>query len=582
MFQHDFRWFMNYWKQRRGLMLTVLILTVFSIVARTAYPLMFKFVLDKLTAKAAPSEIRTWVWFLIIVGVYQGLMFAILPNSRAYGNLVFGRLMRETVFRKILRKGHDFFLKFRTGDLITRLTDDIEGSDLKLSWYSCSGVMRPVEMSLVILFSLGVMFSLNWKLTLLVFIPLPFFIWLLARTMGMLEKRAQERQKAISEVNDLLETSISGIRIVKGFCAEKQLGEKLTATLSHRVDTEVSFIRINAMVQTVGLMVQNFGIVIGLFVGGVLTIRGEMTVGSFFAFANYFQFLVEPIFTIGYFFAITKINFAYVDRLKEVENFPEPKRSTVACSESMQKLEFKNISAKFPDTERMILEDVSFAIEPRQTIAVVGPIGCGKSTLVEVALGEMKPESGAVYWNDRNIDQLEPHSRLSHIGLVPQEPLLFSETVTENIRLGDPSISDQAITQSLNASRLESELKLFPHGGNTLLGQRGIELSGGQKQRLALARVLARRPDLLLLDDVTSALDAETEQMFWRNFRTEYPDTAVLVVTHRLATAAQADQVLMLDDGKIVAYGPHLTLMETNDRYRAFVEREETEEAVTK
>jgi len=580
MSQLDFGWLAKYWKQKRRLMTVVVLLTVFSIAARTTYPLMFKFVLDKLTTHAPPAVIRHWVWLLIAVGLYQGLMFAILPNSRAYGNLVFGRLMRETIFRRILRKGYDFFLKYRTGDLITRLTDDIEGNDLKLAWYSCSGVMRPIEMSFVILFSLCVMFSFSWKLTLLVFIPLPFFIWLLSHTMKQLEERTRKRQEAISEINDFLETTFSGIRIVKGFCAENQLGEHLSESLKRRVTAEVSFIRINAMVQTVGMLVQNFGVVIVLFVGGVLTIRGEMTVGSFFAFANYFQFLIEPIFTIGFFFAQTKINFAYVDRLKEVENYPEQTHTATQSPGQFQRLEFKNVGSRFPNAEKMVLSDVSFNISPEKTIAIVGPIGSGKSTLLDVALGELPVETGGVFWNGQLIDSVDNRQRLSQISIVTQEPLLFSETVSENIRLGDNQIDETGVQLAVQYSRLTDEMRLFPNGLETLLGQRGIELSGGQKQRLALARALARKPRLLLLDDVTSALDAETEQQFWLNFRTQYPETAVLVVTHRLATAAQADEVIMLEEGRIVGQGPHSVLLKTNERYRQFVEREEDEEAV--
>ncbi|MDK9700336.1 MAG: ABC transporter ATP-binding protein/permease [bacterium] len=576
----DFGWLAKFWKQRKGLMLLVFGLTVLSIVARTAYPLMFKFVLDKLSEQAAPSETRRWVMLLIAVGVYQGLMFAVLPNSRAYGNLVFGRLMREKVFDRILRKGYDFFLKFRTGDVITRLTDDLEGSELKLAWYSCSGVMRPIEMSLVILFSLGVMFTLNWKLTLLIFIPLPAFIWMLARSMRALEERAKVRQESIGEINELLETTISGIRIVKGFGAESRFGERLSNSLKDRVSAEVAFIKVNSEVQAVGQLVNNFGVVIALFVGGYFTIQGEMTIGSFFAFANYFQFLVEPIFTIGYFFAITKINFSYVDRLKEIETFPEPEPRVYRKPDSLESIAFEKITVRYPNTSRVILDDVSFKVQAGQTVAVVGPIGCGKTSLLEVTLGELQPEAGSVTWNGIDIRELDPRERHLRIGLVTQEPLLFSETIVNNIRLGNSALSDASIQEAMVTARLKDEVERFPDRANTVLGQRGIELSGGQKQRLSLARALAAKPELLLLDDVTSALDAETEQNFWRNFRLSYPKTTVIVVTHRLATAAQADCVVMLDERKIVANGSHLWLLKNNDRYRSFVEREEDEEAV--
>lgn len=576
----DFSWLAKFWKQRRFLIFLVLFLTVFSIAVRTAYPLMFKFVLDKLTLRAEPSEIRFWVLLLVCVGIFQTLMFAILPNTRAYGNLVFGKLMREHVFEKILKKGYDFFLKFRTGDVITRLTDDIEGSDMKLAWFSCSGVMRPVEMSLVILFSVGVMLSLNWKLTLFIFLPFPFFIWLLASTMKELETKSVQRQESISEINSLLETSISGIRIVKGFSSESQFGEAFSERLTQRISSEVAFIRVQSKLETVGILVNHFGIIIALFVGGIFTIRGEMSVGSFFVFANYFQFLVEPFFTIGYFFAMTKVNGTYIQRLKELEEYPDLENKGTKQIDRIEVIQVDHLTLGYKD--KPIVHDVSFQLEKGKTIAIVGPIGSGKTTILEGLLGELKPLSGQITINQIPIDLIETKSCLSKMGYVPQESILFSVSIKENLQLGDVSITDSQIQSSLISSCFYDDLQLFPLKENTVVGQRGVELSGGQKQRLSISRALVRNPEFLLLDDVTSALDAETEEKFWQGFRNDYPDTAVVVVTHRIHTASRADEVIMLERGRIVAKGHHLELLETNERYRQFVESEKIEEAIYK
>ncbi|MCX7834864.1 MAG: ABC transporter ATP-binding protein/permease [bacterium] len=574
----DFHWLSRFWRQRRGLMLLVLSLTVLSIAVRTAYPLMFKFVLDTIASQAPTNVTRFWILFLIGVGTFQTIMFAVLPNTRAYGNLIFGKLMREQVFEKILQKGFDFFLKFRTGDVITRLTDDIEGSDMKLAWYSCSGVMRPVEMSLVILFSLIVMFSLNWKLSIFIFVPLPFFIFLLVKTLKAMELKAVERQEAVSQVNDLLESSISGIRIVKGFVAEKQFVESFKNILNQRIIKEIDFIRVNSKLEAVGIWVNNFGIILALFVGGIHTIRGEMTVGSFFAFVNYFQFLIEPFFTIGYFFAMTKVNGAYINRLKEIENYPELSHKGKRVIHQIDWVKVENLSLGYSNNP--IVRNLSFQLEKGKITALVGPIGSGKTTVLEGLLGELEPLQGTISINGIPIHEIERESRLKRIGYVPQESLLFSGTIRENIQLGDPLLNDSIIHASLTASCLWDELQHFPLQENSIIGQRGIELSGGQKQRLSIARALARKPDLLILDDVTSALDAETEQMFWQRFRKEYPSTIVVVVTHRLATAIQADEVIMIDNGQMVARGTHLDLYLNNERYKQFVEHEKDEETI--
>ena len=560
------RWFAPYWrKQGRGMAL-VLALTALGVAASTTYPLLFKFVLDGLT-EGDPLSARQWVLALLGAGVLQQVLQWLLPVSRAAANLGNAMEIRLTLFRRVLRKTASFFSRFRSGDLVTRLTDDIDQED-KLAWYSCSGVFRPIEAVLRLVFALGVMMSLDWRLTLMSVAPLPLVVWLMTRTEHLQEKHYSERQKRTSETVDVLESAFSGVRIVLAYAAEHAQRGLFQAALDKRVRSEKNVLTLRAVLEGLGALLNQSGVIIVLFAGGLYLMQGRITLGDFYAFVAYLGSLTGPLWTISWFFVSTNVVSSSVDRMVQMEQTPE-REPGGARPASTDELALEELHFAWAPDAPPLLDGVDLRLRRGETVAVVGPVGCGKSTLLELAAGIQEPVAGTVRLDGVSVAALAPEVRSRRLGWVPQESLLFSGEVLENVVLGRASVARGDVDTALAAACVETE---FPP--ERRIEQRGVGLSGGQRGRVSLARAIATGPDFLLLDDATSALDAATEQRFWERLRRHLPRTGVLVATHREATARAADRVLWLEGGRFIHEGRHDELLAGLPGYRELFARE--------
>jgi len=561
------RWFRPYWRKQRKGMALVLLLTALGVAASTTYPLIFKFVLDSLVDQGDPLSARQWVLALLGAGVLQQILQWLLPVSRAAQNLGNALEIRLTLFRRVLRKTAAFFARFRSGDLVTRLTDDIDVED-KLAWYSCSGVFRPVEAILRLGFSLAVMMTLDWRLTLLAVAPLPLVVWLMTRTEHLQERHYTERQKRTSETVDVLESAFSGVRIILSYAAERAQEALFARALERRVHSEKNVLTLRAVLEGLGSLLNQSGVIIVLFAGGHFLMKGQITLGDFYAFVAYLGSLTGPLWTISWFFVSTNVVSSSVDRMVQVEEMPERPEGRVRPAAGRE-LRLEGLRFAWQPDAAPLLDGVDLVLRRGETVAVVGPVGCGKTTLLELAVGIQEPSAGRVRLDAVPVADLAPAVRGRRIGWVPQENLLFSGEVRENVALAREGVDEAAGAAALRVACVADE---FPP--ERRIEQGGVGLSGGQRGRVALARALAARPDFLLLDDATSALDAITERRFWEELRAGLPATGVLVATHREATARVADRVLWLEGGRLIHEGRHDELLAREPGYRELFARE--------
>lgn len=594
-----YRWFLQFWRERRAGMAGVVLLTLITTAAKTALPIVLVLAIDALAglANEAPlansNDVFTRILYSIIgsntdlsyaqaamrlVVVY--IVFAIatelltraLPLMRAMLNLDYAARIRDRYYDVFTQRNTAFFRSFRTGDLTSRLTDDVDSQADRIAWYTCSGIMRPFEAALILLLTVGAMLMYSWELTLWSFLPMPFLVFLLAKTEDKMVQYTDAKQQSVSECYDSLEACFSGIRVVKSTMSEQDQLHKYDAVLERRVQREKDFLRINQLLTFITMLVNHSGTIIVIFVGSYLTINNQLTLGQFLLFIMYLQRLLEPLWTLSWFYASSKQVFRYVDRLRETESDSyTAQRTDCVQDEPFTSIEVRNISFRYlPESASETLHDISFSVKPGELIAITGPVGTGKTTLLELVVGNLQPTQGNILFNGHD-------ERVCSIGYIRQETVLFSETVAGNLRLGE-EFSDEELRMALETSMLAHEVERFPQGTATLLGQRGISLSGGQRQRLSIARTLLRRPSLLLMDDCTAAMDAETEARFWRAFKSEMPGTACIIVTHRMATAKQADRILVFDGGRIVEQGTHDALTAHNGFYRRFMHHHAVEE----
>ncbi|NQV14837.1 ABC transporter ATP-binding protein [bacterium] len=559
-------WFRPYWRRRWTGILIVVGITILSIALSTSYPVIFKYVIDALSAGEETTDVRFFVWMILIVGLARTIARWILPSMRYIMNLTLGKDIKLHHFQNLLQKDPAFYNNFRSGDLITRFSDDIDG-DLKLSWFANSGIMRPVEASFTLLFSIGVMMTLHWKLTLLAISPLPFIVWIMSKTEQLQYRAYTHRQETISSTNNILESAFSGIRIVIGFVMEKAQERLFKENMESRKNAEERVVFLRSILEGIGGLVNQVGLVIILFVGGYYVINQQISLGDFYAFIAYMTGITEPIWTISWFFVSLKLAETSVDRLQEIERSENRPRKTATMEMPFQQLNIHDLSFNFPDDEKAVIQQVTFSALPGEKVGIVGEVGSGKTVLLKLISGWFAPTDGSIDLNGQNLADFSDTTRAGNIAYVPQDIGLFSGTISDNITMGrQGKRSLEAVT---HAAVIDDELD-----PEKMLEQGGVGLSGGQKARVALARAFYGQTPVYIFDDVTSALDLNTEKILWRNINADYADALFLVATHREATAAEMDRVVWINQGQIFKEGNHVDLLRDNPDYRSLFAHE--------
>ncbi len=580
-------WIWHVWKEKKGLIALLLFLTLLSSAVAVAFPLLTKSLFDSLqeilsgTAHAEDPTIaiRRTAWSFAALGL-AGFIAGFFPGIRGALNVIFDYVVRKRYFAVLTEKDHRFFARFSSGDLVTRLTSDIaEGP--KLAWFLCSGIFRAVESTSKVLFCIVAMFLLDARLALFSVLPLPFMLFIFARTQDRIYDRVRKNEEAVSRIHEQLETSFSGARIIKAFNRETSYGRFFSEVLEQRFHTEMAVTRLDTILNLIYQNIDYVAQIALVFAGGIAAVRGRITIGTFYAFYNYLNLLIFPILDIPQLFVSGKRAFVNIDRLEELADFPsappqDPARDRTTRFET---LEFSGFSFAYKGRERNALCDISIGIARGERILVVGAVGSGKSTLLKAAAGLLAPDSGSISINGIPLSAFGQGTWTEMIGYVPQEALLFSGSIEENVALGapgssgasadSPELPEERFWELLRIAQMEGEVRSLPDAGSSLVGQRGTSLSGGQKQRLAVARALARDPQLLLLDDMTASLDTENEERLWRLL--ESKETSILAVSHRLSSIQYVDKVLFLEQGQRSAFGPHEELLATNAAYRRFI-----------
>lgn len=583
------RWIWNEYRQHRTMIAFLLFLTILSTTIAVLFPMVFKYIIDglvtglknfqagKTTFEVAQSERNHMLLVLLAMGL--GPIFSgIYPYLRGKMNVTFEMYYREKFFAEILSKGHRFFLKFRTGDLVTRLTEDIKSWPPGLSWLCCSGIFRAVNSTSIIFFCLVTMTWLNWKLALLACLPLPIMLTIFIKLETGFGKSHKEAQEGMSQGNDFLEAAYSGIKIISSFNAQKPQRELFEKLMEKRIAQEMRVDTLWGMFMVFFEFLNYVGEILVLIFGGILVIRGEMTLGTYYAFFSYLGMIIYPLMDIPMMLVTLTQACVSIDRLEDLQladrEWQDLDTDGTQEITEISNICFDNVSFKHStleklesDKEPFAFKNLSFAINKGEKVAVVGQIGSGKTTLLNLISGVIKPDEGSISINGQGLPELKKQSFRDKIGYIQQEPVIFSETIKTNIDFWRNQ--PEALIQSCaRLAQFDKEVLAFPGGYTEPVGQRGVTLSGGQRQRLSIARALVGRPQLLLMDDITASLDAANEKKLWADLETEYGNITCLIVTHRMATAMMADRIIVLKDGRIEAIGTHHALMQTSDTYR--------------
>ncbi|MCC5889601.1 MAG: ATP-binding cassette domain-containing protein [Alkalibacterium sp.] len=543
-------------------------------------PRIIGIVVDEIDTNTISQESLTfWLLILASTAVFQYVL-RYMWRVRIWGNAAkLEQIVRKQLYDHFTNMDNQFFQKYRTGDLMAHATNDLRG----LRMVAGGGILTMADaLSVGLTTLLAMVFIVDWRLTLLAIIPLPFLA-LASRVLGRkLHLRFRDAQAAFSQLNDKVQESIQGIKVIKTFGQEKEDIEEFSVQTDNVVLKNKSVYKIDSLFDPTITFIMGISYFLTILVGGLLISGNEISIGDFVTFINYIGMLVWPMFAIGRLFNIIERGSASYDRIENLlnEDTSIEERQGAIDAPISGELNYAVDSFRYPDDNTEALNSIHFKLEAGGTLGIVGKTGAGKTTILKLLLREYDDYKGKIEYGRYDIRDYTLDALLKHVGYVPQDNYLFSNTIRENIRFADPSLSQEAVEAAAKLADIHADIVDLPEGYDTEVGERGVSLSGGQKQRISIARAILINPELMILDDSLSAVDAKTEESILSGLKKIRTGQTTIIAAHRISSVMHAEEIIVIDSGKIVERGTHNTLLAIDGWYKDMFEQQQLERKI--
>ena len=555
-------WFFKLEKRRYLVGIVALILvSVLNLIP----PMVMGRVIDAITSgRLTQDELLLHLFYLLLAAFgmyylrYVWRMYILGTSYRL------GQIMRSRLFEHFTKMSPAFYQNYRTGDLMAHATNDINA----LTRLAGGGVMSAVDASITALVTLLTMlFSISWQMTLVSILPLPFMAYATSRLGRKTHKAFGESQAAFSELNNKVQESVSGIKVTKSFGYQSDELASFQEVNDLTFQKNLQTMKYDSLFDPMVLLFVGSSYALTLLVGAFMVQAGQVTVGNLVTFISYLDMLVWPLMAIGFLFNITqrgKVSYQRIESLLSQESPVNDPESPLDGIEN-GRLDYAIDSFAFEDEET--LKDIHFSLEKGQTLGLVGQTGSGKTALIKLLLREYDVDQGAIYLNGHDIRDYRLADLRSLMGYVPQDQFLFASSILDNMRFGNPDLPFSEVEEATKLAQVYQDIQAMPQGFDTVIGEKGVSLSGGQKQRLAMSRAMILNPDILILDDSLSAVDAKTEFAIIDNLKETRKDKTTIITAHRLSAVVHADLILVMQDGRIIERGTHEDLLALDGWY---------------
>jgi len=507
------------------------------------------------------------IGFSILMGFFLYLMRKTI--------IVMSRLIEYDIRKEIYEHYQKLDLAFykmnKTGDLMARISEDVS----KVRMYLGPAIMYGINVSILFSFVIYSMFRVNTTLALYSLLPLPFLSLSIYYVSSIIHKRSDLIQKQISKLSSISQEVYSGIRVIKSYVKENKFQHYFDDQSEDFKNKSLDLARVNALFYPLMILLVSLSTLLTIYIGGVLAVREEITTGNIAEFVIYINMLTWPITSVGWIASIIQQAEASQKRINEMlQVSPEITNPLNDSIDLKGEIEFRNVSFVYPDTGVRALNNISFRVKRGEKLAILGRTASGKSTIADLLLRFYDVSEGQILVDGKDIREMDIYNLRDKIGYVPQDVFLFSESIRNNIAFGKMDATEAQVQEYAEKAAIKNDIMELPRQFETLVGERGVTLSGGQKQRLSIARALIKNPDIIVLDDCLSALDANTEYKILKYLEESLSDKSSIIITHRISKLIEFDKIIVLEHGELVEEGTHETLQALDGFYKQILKNQ--------